>query len=212
MYPWQVTNGEDLLKLSPNWQSWEGDRGQKKYYYVNQRSGEVYIEGSFNNTGIFKLDAYPTFEQEILRNYEGEVYLPFQIDITHYPIDISRLKITNFTGLPSKILGSFIVNDSTIKSIEGFPPELTEFHFNHLPIQNNLHKHLKKANEIFLGNDFNYRGFLSFILIKDLQEIFSYSKYKPIIDVINKHLQSDRDVLECQEELIEMGFKEYAKL
>jgi hypothetical protein len=36
--------------------------------------------------------------------------------------------------------------------------------------------------------------------------------YPKVHNIINKHLKGDRDVFACQEELIEAGFDEYAKL
>lgn len=58
---------------------------------------------------------------------------------------------------------------------------------------------------------------LGIMLIKNLKNIeFMFktktNEYEEIENIINRHLKSDRDILECQEELIDKGFKQYAKL
>ena len=52
---------------------------------------------------------------------------------------------------------------------------------------------------------------LGILLIKDLKKI-SFSDNIEVQNIINKHLDGDRDILECQEELITNGLKEFAKL
>jgi len=52
---------------------------------------------------------------------------------------------------------------------------------------------------------------LGLLLVKGLRFI-EFSNNKPIKYIFNNHLDGERDILECQEELITKGFKEYAKL
>ena len=67
-----------------------------------------------------------------------------------------------------------------------------------------------------IGNEFYFHGcislrkpILSIFKIKNLQRIIIDNKQ--VEKIVNKHLSS-KDILECQEELIENGLKEYAKL
>jgi hypothetical protein len=62
---------------------------------------------------------------------------------------------------------------------------------------------------------------LSLILLKGVKDIIVAEEgmtivgdtdFSRAIKIIKKHVLSDKDVLECQEELIENGYKEYAKL
>jgi (2Fe-2S) ferredoxin len=54
---------------------------------------------------------------------------------------------------------------------------------------------------------------LCILLIKDLKIIhFKNIDNEDAGVIIQRHLTGDRDILECQEELITNGLKEYAKL
>jgi len=46
--------------------------------------------------------------------------------------------------------------------------------------------------------------------IKGLEELIT--RIEKLDDIINKHLVGNRDVMECQEELIEAGLEKYARL
>ena len=52
---------------------------------------------------------------------------------------------------------------------------------------------------------------LGLMLVKGLQEI-EFNIKEEIEKIFNRHLQGDKDILDCQEQLITEGFKEYAKL
>lgn len=95
----------------------------------------------------------------------------------------------------------------------------------------NVHKHIKEV-----GINSNWKpsisipletksALLGFLLIKGLKLIWEdwyydnkdlmKPKYQPLKNaafIVQKHLAGDRDVLECQEELIKAGLKEYARL
>ena len=52
---------------------------------------------------------------------------------------------------------------------------------------------------------------LGLMLVKGLQEI-EFNIKEEIEKIFNRHLKGERDILDCQEELITKRFKEYAKL
>jgi hypothetical protein len=47
---------------------------------------------------------------------------------------------------------------------------------------------------------------------KNISQTDHERKMKRLQEILNKHLAGDRDIMECQEELIEAGLEEYAKL
>jgi hypothetical protein len=61
----------------------------------------------------------------------------------------------------------------------------------------------------FRGNPIQ-SSVLGLIIIKELKRVLMDNK--EVEEIINKHLSSERDILECQEELITNGYREYAKL
>jgi hypothetical protein len=55
-------------------------------------------------------------------------------------------------------------------------------------------------------------GVLSLLKMTDVTEVYLEGTNCGWMEIVQKHLDGDGDILECQEELIEAGFKEYAKL
>ena len=108
----------------------------------------------------------------------------------------------------------FGVTQEGLTSLEHFPRRISgPINTYRLP---NLS--LSKANKHieYLGGewdiDSNYVGpILSLILIKGLEEVNMGPKHVKLTDIINKHLK-EKDVMECQEELIQAKLKEYARL
>jgi hypothetical protein len=77
----------------------------------------------------------------------------------------------------------------------------------------NINKHIECKKIVFNYPKNIIGNALSLLLIKNLEIIsVSFGGHPPWLRIINKHLTLDKDVLECQEELITNGLKEYAKL
>lgn len=82
-----------------------------------------------------------------------------------------------------------------------------------------IHKHFKGGFvfDIKIPKDLE-SNILGLLLINQLDKIIidiqdvKTSNLQPVVDIINRHLKADKDILECQEELLENGFKDYAKL
>jgi hypothetical protein len=53
--------------------------------------------------------------------------------------------------------------------------------------------------------------FLGLMLVKKL-DVLSFDVNKDLEGIINRHLEGNKDLLDCKEELIRAGYKEYAKL
>ena len=131
-----------------------------------------------------------------------------------------------FKNFPDKIInsnddsypGAFSMGDSiftaavNLTSLEGCPSYINgavTFAYCRNLSFSNADKHIKFAKKIILP--FAYKGpILSLLRIEGLEStgITQDLQFK----ILNKHLQGDRDILDCQEELIDAGFKEYAKL
>ena len=82
----------------------------------------------------------------------------------------------------------------------------------------NIHKHTHKiSGKFYCGGNPTKSHMLGLLLIKDLTEVVCYEKdimHKPA-QIINKYLKqpmSKQRMFDCQEELIQAGFKEYAQL
>jgi|688.fasta_scaffold635023_2 hypothetical protein len=225
-YPWQITTNEELAKLE-NWQEDELD-GKPFYSQVEPSSGEVFLQGSMKNGKFEILSDWPFIDDSLLIDYQGGKYLPFEFKEWKNPtrngdLTLETLNITSLIGLPDIVKGSFnIMECHGIKSLEGCPSIIKGLLFNwiDMPITNHINKTVKQVKKIILP--YNYNGFLSFLLINKLQNFLitgsTQHRYPDINNklkaqvIVNSHLVQDKDILECQEELITKGLKDYAKL
>lgn len=78
-------------------------------------------------------------------------------------------------------------------------------------------KYMKEVHGIISLSDFYKGPVLSLLLVKglkalDISRLGSAKSTTDVEKIINNHLGKDGDILECQEELITAGCKEYAKL
>ena len=78
--------------------------------------------------------------------------------------------------------------------------------------------YLKEIHETFQISIFIKSHILGFLRVKKLKQVVFYSGAGPsaelrvVVDEINNQLDWNRDMLECKEKLIAMGYKEYGKL
>jgi len=130
--------------------------------------------------------------------------------------DGADIQLRSLKNSPPKVGQSFRCNSNKLQSLEGAPMIVG---YNVWAYDNPI-QHLKG-----IGKDYSVEinGFLDIdrcpikshmlgiLKIKKLDRIhFNFNR--KVRDIINKHLESDRDILACQEELIEAGLKEYARL
>ena len=109
-------------------------------------------------------------------------------------------KITSLIGGPTKINGHYYCQANRISSFEG------------------IHKHFKNGyinGKLFTNGNPIIGHMLGLLLIPGLSGI-SHANAGPSLEeaitIINYHLLNGRDVIDCQQELIEAVLKEYAKL
>ena len=110
--------------------------------------------------------------------------------------------------------GDFFCTQSGITSLEGIPPSINGnvyFANNKIKSLHNIHKQIKHINGgiSFIGNPITSHV-LGLLLIDGLKMVFLDNT--KVEAIINNHLRGERDVFACQEELIEAGFDEFAKL
>ena len=129
-------------------------------------------------------------------------------------------ELTSLEGCPSKIGKDFYCDNNNLTSLEGAPSYVGEdfyAHKNTIKSLHNIHKQIKHIGGILSLEENPIRSHvLGVLLIDGLQNIYMHHRYDNRINnvakILRKHLQGDRDVFACQEELIENGFEEYAQL
>jgi hypothetical protein len=136
-------------------------------------------------------------------------------DFTCYSNNLKSLK-----GGPEYVGSDFYCFDNVITSLEDAPSYIGgEFlcHNNNLTSLHNIHKQIKHIGQVA---DFQQNPIkscvLGLLLIEGLKQVLiddnSGMADEPIHDIINRHLEGDRDVFACQEDLINAGYEDYAKL
>jgi len=100
----------------------------------------------------------------------------------------------------------------------GFPPYKLEWQNIILSIQPNqlvsgLDKVIGSCQSLVISNCQNISGGVLSLLLIDQIPFLTFNTIEPKwLSIIDNYLENDRDILECQEELITNGLNEYAKL
>jgi len=173
-------------------------------------------------------------QQQIIKgNVRIPVHIPTLVRYKHKGIpivgakvlgnfDCHYTKIESLEGGPSWVGGDFDCSYTSIESLEGGPSWVGkdfDCHYTEIPSLHNVHKQIE-----FIGGILHLPVIDSHILgvmfIKGLKEISiseivytdRNSKVIQVIKIINKHLGGDRNIHDAQEQLIEAGLAEFAKL
>ena len=123
-------------------------------------------------------------------------------------------KLTSLEGAPSVVNGYFNCSNNNLTSLEGAPSVVN----NDFSCDNNkltslagIHKIIKEIHgyATFDNNPIK-SNVLGLMRIKGLTKV--YLDNKQVMDILNKYLTGDRDIIRCQSELLDAGLEEYAKL
>ena len=169
-----------------------------------KRDFQDYFEGSF----VIK-----HCKLESLKGSPSKVTLNF---------NCSSNELTDLEGGPKEVFGNFICEYCDLTSLKGAPKKIGSSLFvghNNLTSLHNIHKQITHiGNTADFTNNPIKSHVLGLLLIEGLDYVAlsSHLTEKNILhkvqDILIKHLQGDRDVFACQEELIEAGLEDYAQL
>jgi len=126
-------------------------------------------------------------------------------------------KLTTLRGGPSSVSGHFDCSDNHLTSLEGAPTEVGSDLYcsnNDLTSLHDIHKIIKKMHGTFYcySNDIKSHV-LGVLLIEDCLGISISNLF--IQSIFDKHLPNYRGfqgVLDCQNELLDHGYDEFARL
>lgn len=129
---------------------------------------------------------------------------------------IYKNRLKSFEGAPKYIGKHFYVHDNEISSFEG-APRFVGANFiltrNKLDSLKGIHKYVKQINGVLNVSENNVSSHVLGVLrIEGLEALVLDPPAKEVQDIINKHLAGDRNIFDCQEELIAAGCEEFAKL
>lgn len=79
-----------------------------------------------------------------------------------------------------------------------------------------VHTFIKEVNNTLTIHSDYVGPILGFLNIKELKDVWQYGPDELLLEkalkILNSHLKGDKDIMDCQEELIQKGCKEFAKL
>jgi hypothetical protein len=151
------------------------------------------------------INSFKNFPEKIVHNgkYRNKVYNWALRSYYHQP------KVTSLEGFPQYIDGNVDIaafTELNYSKVYNYIKEITGFIIINAKYEGPMLGFLKIKGLQSISYDFVYsKKFNSYVEV-------SKSRFKQAIDIVNKYLKTDRDILGCQDELIENGLSEYAKL
>lgn len=131
----------------------------------------------------------------------------------------SGIVLKTLQGAPEVVGKSAMFSGNNIEDLTGCPRHVgrqLDLSRNKLTSLQNIHKIVDHIGDsiILFGNPIKSH-ILGLLRINKLQHAIVHSnqgRLAETISIINKHLRGDRNIHTCQEELIEAGLKEFARL
>lgn len=137
---------------------------------------------------------------------------PKQVDDTY---NCGHNQLTSLKGIPDKISGYLDCGHNPLNSFEGFPKSISKFVLmekTDIKSLHNIHKHIHYIGQQLICSRI-HDSVLGVLLIKGLKEFrMDNSRVEAIVNYYLPNTRGMEAVFECQEELIEAGFEEYAQL
>ena len=132
--------------------------------------------------------------------------------VTHFIASCQDL--TSLKGAPISVYGNFDAACNVITSLDGIPSFIDGHAYmfnNKIASLHNIHKQIKHLNGYFNAKSNPITSHvLGLLLIDGLKGV--WMDHLQVETILNDHIQGDRDIFACQEELIEAGLEDFAKL
>jgi hypothetical protein len=127
----------------------------------------------------------------------------------------SNNKLTSLKGGPKTVGEDYYCSDNLLTSLEYAPKTVGgefECDNNSITSLHNIHKIFdSNGGTLDTGNNPIKECILGLLKIKKLKKVYMSLRLGKVEDIINKYLP-EGNIIECQSELIEAGFEEFAKL
>ena len=154
------------------------------------------VKGNFScfNNNLTSLEGAPSaVKGDFYCSYNNLTSLEGAPSVVKGVFSCSNNKLTSLQGAPSAVKGDFYCTNNKLTSLAGIHKIIKEIHgyadFENNPIKSSV---------------------LGLMRIKGLTKV--YLDNKQVMDILNKYLEGDRDIIRCQSELLDAGLEEFAKL
>ena len=133
-----------------------------------------------------------------------------------------NLELTSLKGMPQEGVNNVYINKCELESLEGIAPHIkgsiTLDANKRITSLKHIYRHLKSCREMRIGAEVE-SNILGVLKIKNLEKLSivderHFEAKEDISNIINKYLPNPTSdqIIDCQNELIEAGFEEYAEL
>ena len=130
--------------------------------------------------------------------------------------------LTSLKGMPQEGVNNVYINKCELESLEGIAPHIkgsiTLDANKRITSLKHIYRHLKSCREMRIGAEVE-SNILGVLKIKNLEKLSivderHFEAKEDISNIINKYLPNPTSdqIIDCQNELIEAGFEEYAEL
>lgn len=167
---------------------------------------------SFSDIEITSLEGFPNHVGGYFwcsgANFTSLQHAPEKVDGNFWCVSTP---ITSLVGGPRRVGGDYICHNTHITSLEGVARIIGgELNFIETPVTSlaGIHKQIDSIGGLIVPSDNVKSNVLGLLLLDNLSVVSSKEMWAQIVQ---NHLTT-KDVLDCQEELIKAGLKEFAKL
>jgi len=130
---------------------------------------------------------------------------------------VDNFEIESLVGSPYEVTGNYDCGDNKLISFEGISPIIgRNIHASNNKFESlkDIEKHIKKMKGVLLLMGCPIKSHvLGLLKIDGLRGVGFDTQFVPseVNEILNRHLKNGKDLLDCQSELIDAGFYEYAK-
>lgn len=158
----------------------------------------------------------------LIQNYKGQKCLSVKFGYVKDDIRMCSMNLDTLIGAPDKVGGNLYAYGNYLTNLEGISPYVGNSIYlsrnPNLTSFKGISKLIKHCKQISVPTSLTSHV-LGVLLIPGFEKLMVSSIARDLapelttaMDIINKHLQGDKDILECQEELRTAGLREFGKL
>ena len=193
----------------------------KQFFQTKEETAAWLREHKIKNFKIrdnLNVDVFGDVKFMMLADHDKHIlHLPVKFNDVHGDFLAFNAGLVSLVGSPNFIKGDYCIHSNPISSLNGFTPVITgytTFLETQIHSLHNIHKHIKLVRDIYLPEKQTH--VLGLFLIKGLRNVVIPSTVEPEMsyvwhNIIQKNLR-EGDIHKCQEELIEVGYPEMAKI
>lgn len=153
-----------------------------------------------------------------MRFYQGRLVIPVQFNAVK-SFSAANCHLDSAEGCPKIAVGSVSLAQNILTSIDGFPTKARDLYINtNAPLKSikGIARVVKSLNALYIGPK-AVEGLLGVLMINGMERLVvtpvdKNDEQKKAIEIINKHLKTTKDPMECQEELISTGLRKFATM